>query len=80
MRFLPTVLLPEDCGELERIVSTLQPGQWVRFAHTFANVSDPLYGVARFAGVTSIGTVVMDYTRKHIRSVRRFAAEHSHKK
>lgn len=76
MRFLPTVLLPER-GDIEGIVATLQPGQWVRFEHRFANATDPLYGVSRFAGVTTIGTIVMDHTRRHFSTVRRFAAEHS---
>lgn len=74
MRFLKTVVLPDDDATLRRILSVMQPGQWVYFPHTFDKKRlPPKYGIARFAGITRNGTVVMDYTRRHLNKCREYA-------
>jgi hypothetical protein len=69
MKFLKTVTLPDDDATLRRICSVLQPGQWVYFPDTFDKKHlPPKFGIARFAGITKRSkTVVMDYTRRHLK-------------
>ena len=75
MKFLKRVSMPDDQATLERLCSVLQPGQWVYFPHTFDKKGlPPKYGIARFAGITKRSkTVVMDYTRKHLKECRQYA-------
>jgi len=74
MKFLKRVDMPDDQATLERLCSVLQPGQWVYFPHTFDRKQlPPKYGIARFAGITRGGTVVIDYTRKHLALARKYA-------
>jgi hypothetical protein len=74
MRFLKTVVLPDDEDTLRRICSVLQPGQHVRLQHTFSD-APRLHCCGRYAGITKAGTVVIDYTRKYIRQNRIFAKQ-----
>ena len=75
MKFLKTVVLPDDDATMRRILSVLQPGQWVYFPDNFDKKQlPPKHGIARFAGITKRSkTVVMDYTRKHLKECRKYA-------